>query len=338
MKHVVAVILCFLVFVACVEFNTLGFYGRVILDGDQSTTVENAPLVMQSRFLEPRSDDTSIVRLFVLGDWGSGSAIQRDIAHAMARQACHSRPHVIISTGDNFYPSGVRSPDDRLFEERWERMYGDSCLQVPWIIALGNHDHRGNIVALREYSLRNRRWYFPSPYYATTIGAGETVVALFVLDTDSLLHCREDCRRQLHWLDSSLAATVATVKIVVGHHPVRSYGFYGDTRILIEQLKPILDRRNVALYLSGHDHDVQIVEHPDDRFVCIVSGAGGHARRTRYGVYTRFAWTNGGFVSLHCAANGKIFVRVFARDGKAVWSDTINVASVHRQGLEPRTR
>lgn len=338
MKQVATVVVFLLVFPACVEFSMLGFHSRVILDGEQSTTVENAPPVMQSRFLGLRSDDTSVVRLFVIGDWGSGSAIQRDIARAMARQACHSRPHAIISTGDNFYPSGVRSPDDRLFEERWEQMYSDSCLQIPWIIALGNHDHRGSIAAQREYSLRNRRWYFPAPYYSVTVAAGGTVVALFVLDTDSLLHDRGNRRRQLQWLDSSLAATVATVKIVVGHHPLRSYGFYGDTRILIEQLKPILDRREVALYLSGHDHDVQVIEHPSDRFACIVSGAGGHARRTRYGEFTRFAWTNGGFVSLFCTAKGKIIGQVFARDGKAVWSDTINAPVVHRQGLEPRTR
>lgn len=322
MRRSLAIVAPLLLLTACIEWRAVGFYSRALLDGENSTTTENTPPIMPSQCPSFGADST-IVRLFVLGDWGSGLPIQRAVARAMAQRARIEHPHAVITTGDNFYPSGVDSPDDPLFYQRWESVYADSSLQVPWIIALGNHDHRGNIAAQIAYSAKNTRWFLPAPYYATIIKAGTTTVSLYVLDTDSLLDDSANRQRQLRWLDSALAATDATVKIVVGHHPLRSYGLYGDTRTLVEQLKPILDRRRVRLYLCGHDHDLQLIVHPNDRFACVVSGAGGKARRTRYGEYTRFAWTGGGFAYLACRADSSVVVQFVARTGQVLWCDTL---------------
>lgn len=318
---------------ACVEWGSLGFYGRVLLDGQSSTTVENAPLLPPIELLSFGSD-SSIVRLFVVGDWGSGSLLQHAVARAMAQVARTEHPHAVVSTGDNFYPSGVESPDDPLFRERWEEVYRDSALHVPWIIALGNHDHRGNLLAQYAYSRHNQRWYCPGPYYVYTLSAGTTTVAIFVIDTDSLLSSSQNRTRQLRWLDSALQSTPATVCLVVGHHPLRSYGLYSENNVLVEHLKPILDRHRVHAYLCGHEHDIQLITAPDDSFTSVVSGAGGHARRTRYGPHTRFAWTGGGFVYLACCSDSTIVVQVIDRTAQVRWRDTL----VHRQGLEPRTR
>ncbi len=331
---IAAAIVTLLALGACIHWQSLGFYSRVVLDGENSYAVEDAPTV-RARSLGSFGSDSACVRLFVVGDWGSGMATQFAVARAMALVARAERPHAVISTGDNFYPSGVASAQDPLFHTRWEQVYADSALLVPWIIALGNHDHRGSIDAQIAYGQHNRRWYLPAPYYAVTIPAAQTAVALFVLDTDELLSDRSSRRRQLRWLDSALAVTTATVKIVVGHHPLRSYGLYGDTKLLVEQLKPILDRHGVMLYLCGHDHDIQVIEHPADRFVCVVSGNGGKSRRTRYGAFTKVAWTGGGFVYLACRADTSVVAQVITSNAHAIWSDTLGV---HRQGLEPRTR
>lgn len=331
---IAAAIVTLLALGACIQWQSLGYYSRVILDGENSRAVEDAP-TLRARPLCSFGGDSTCVRLFVVGDWGSGMATQVAVARAMAFVARTERPHAVISTGDNFYPSGVAQAQDPLFRTRWEQVYADSALQVPWIIALGNHDHRGSIDAQIAYGRQNRRWYLPAPYYAVTVAAAQTAVALFVLDTDVLLSDRSSRRRQLRWLDSALAVTTATVKIVVGHHPLRSYGLYGDTEVLVEQLKPILDRRGVMLYLCGHDHDIQVIEHPADRFVCVVSGNGGKSRRTRYGAFTKVAWTGGGFVYLACRADTSVVAQVIASDAHALWCDTLGV---HRQGLEPRTR
>ncbi|MCX7937354.1 MAG: metallophosphoesterase [Chlorobi bacterium] len=337
MKRSVVVVLSFIGLMACAQLSTMGFRARVILDGERSTTIENEPQVHQQRHFATLPPESSDVVLFVLGDWGSGSAIQRDVARAMALHARGTRPHAIISTGDNFYPSGVSSVSDRLFRERWEKTYADSSLQVQWIVALGNHDYRGSIAAQLEYSRLQPRWYLPAPYYTTTVSAGANVVALFVLDTDSLLSNDANRMRQLQWLDSVLGNSSAGTRIVIGHHPLRSYGFYGDNRMLVEQLKPILDRHGVVLYLCGHEHDLQIIEHPNDRFTCVVSGGGGHARRTRYGEYSRAAWTGGGFVILRCKLDGRVVIQLVSRQGTVVAEHSASIR-VHRQGLEPRTR
>ncbi|MCX7930114.1 MAG: metallophosphoesterase [Chlorobi bacterium] len=334
MKHIASVMLVIIGITACTHLQTIGFYAGAILDGERSTTVENASPHSPHQLISFVAESTT-VRLFVIGDWGNGSQLQRDVARVMTALARAEHPHAIISTGDNFYPRGVESPNDPMFEKRWKMVYPDSVLQIPWVIALGNHDHRGSIGAMIEYSTIEPRWVLPAPYYMTTISAGSTTVALFVLDTDSLLSDRANRRRQLRWLDSMLARANATMSLVVCHHPLRSYGLYGDTRILVEQLKPILDRHGVSAYLCGHEHDLQMIAHPDDSFTCIVSGSGGNARRTRCGKYSRFAWTGGGFVYLACRSDGSIVAQFISRTGKVLYSDTI---SVHRQGLEPRTR
>ncbi len=322
MRRALAIVAPLLVLTACIEWRAIGFYSQALLDGENSTTTEDAP-PLRASLCPTFGTDSDVVRLFVLGDWGSGTPIQHAVARAMAQHARIEHPHAVITTGDNFYPAGVESPDDPLFFQRWESVYADSSLLVPWIIALGNHDHRGTIAAQIAYSAMNARWYLPAPYYTTVVKAGRTTVALFVLDTDSLLSDRANRQRQLRWLDSALSATDATVKIVVGHHPLRSYGLYGDTHTLVEQLKPILDRCGVRLYLCGHDHDLQLIAKPDDRFACVVSGAGGKARRTRYGEYTRFAWTGGGFAYLACRADSSVVVQFVARTGQVLWCDTL---------------
>jgi tartrate-resistant acid phosphatase type 5 len=319
---------------ACVDWRSVGYYSRVLLDGEKSSVVEGSGAFRFSSLCTFGSESTT-VRLLVVGDWGSGMPTQYAVARAMAVIARTERPHAVISTGDNFYPSGVAAADDSLFSTRWERVYADSALHVPWIIALGNHDHRGNVDALVAYGRVNPRWYFPGPYYVTHCDASTTRVAIVVLDTDTMLRDRSSRSQQLRWLDSVLSVTSATVTIVVGHHPIRSYGLYGETTRLLESLKPILDRRCVMLYLCGHEHDVQIIEHPDDRFACVVSGNGGKSRRTRYGSYTRRAWTGGGFVYLACRADTTVVAQVITAQGHTLSCDTLRV---HRQGLEPRTR
>lgn len=46
--------------------------------------------------------------------------------------------------------------------------------------------------------------------------------------------------------------------IVAGHHPVFSAGVHGNTEYLESNLKPLLEENNVTVYLSGHDHNLQV--------------------------------------------------------------------------------
>ena len=101
--------------------------------------------------------------MLVLGDWGDTLLPgQQQVADRMAEWAEVNSPQFIISTGDNFYPNGVRSVDDRFnphhcfktlslkrfkiffrqFDTKWRDVYNDSSIaDLDWYLVVGNHDY-----------------------------------------------------------------------------------------------------------------------------------------------------------------------------------------------------
>lgn len=245
----------------------------------------------------PGASDTTL-RWIVLGDWGTGGATQRRVAQAMATVAERAPIHFVLSTGDNIYPSGVRSADDPQWEQKFERVYAAPSLQVPWYPVLGNHDYRGSLQASIAYSARSARWRMPATFYRVLHFLPDSTPVLFLgLDTQQLLTgSAEARRRQLRWLERELQRFPEAWKIAWGHHPLRSAGAYGENTALLRLLKPLFDRYGVAVYFCGHEHDLQLLHHPDDGFFCVVSGAGGGVRSTSYGPHSLFAAAEPGFV------------------------------------------
>ena len=67
--------------------------------------------------------------------------------------------------------------------------------------------------------------------------------------------------------------------VVSGHHPVYDAGEYQDTKWLGSNLLPILNRNNIDLYISGHEHLSQVLlKNPDRRTTFLISGATGDIR------------------------------------------------------------
>lgn len=248
--------------------------------------------------------DKQCVRCFVLGDWGTGDAFQKRVASAMRDVATKEKPQFIISTGDNFYPNGVDSPQDEQFKKHWEDMYSGESLHIPWYVVLGNHDYRKNPDAQVQYSTLNPRWNMPARYFNFIRTEGNISVEFFMLDTEMISGFKkEEIAKQLAWFEEALKKSTATWKVAVGHHMIRSHGAYGDQPVMLQRLKPLLDKYGVHLYLNGHDHDIQYLKAAEDSFSCIISGGGGGARNTSYGKNTRYAATNGGFVYLAFTEN-----------------------------------
>lgn len=71
----------------------------------------------------------------------------------------------MISTGDNFYESGVDSISDDKWQTTFEAIYDAPALQVPWYAVLGNHDYGGSAQAQIDYSKKSRRWTMPDRYF-----------------------------------------------------------------------------------------------------------------------------------------------------------------------------
>ena len=82
--------------------------------------------------------DLARLRVVVIGDQGTGTAVQRRVAAAMAEICASEGCDLGVGLGDNFYPSGPRDPASPLFRERFAEVYGP--LKVPFLMIPGNHD------------------------------------------------------------------------------------------------------------------------------------------------------------------------------------------------------
>lgn len=251
-------------------------------------TVQNYREPKKNTIESPSGDS---FRTFIIGDWGAGGSFQKRIANAMSQHADTKKPNIIISTGDNIYSDGVESADDKQWKTKFENIYNAPSLAVPWYAVLGNHDYRSNPDAQIDYGKKNSRWNMPARYYSFK---PKEDIEYFMLDTQMIMAGKAE--QQIKWLEDSLKKSKSQWKIAVGHHPMRSYGHYGDLQPLIRSIKPLFDKYGVQFYLCGHDHDLQFIKNPNDSFYCIISGAGGGARDTAYGEHSLFAATNGGYV------------------------------------------
>ena len=251
-----------------------------------------------------------------IGDWGrDGLMHQSDVAAAMARAASEIGSRFVISTGDNFYPAGVKSISDPQWKTSFEDVYAAPALQTPWHVALGNHDYRGSALAQMAYSRVSARWQMPSPYFrkaATETGIPD--LEIFYLDTtplaggwgeklEDMAHGRQpphESRKQIAWLSESLSRSSAAWKVVVGHHPIYSGGRHGDTPGLVETIQPILKAHGVQAYLNGHDHALQHIRRGDIDYICSGSGASAGSARAVEG--TRFRSSRAGFAMFSLAS------------------------------------
>jgi len=251
----------------------------------------------QAPELPPRTEGT-LHRLLAVGDIGLVGET-RDLVVAEMAVCMESAPATaVLLLGDNFYPRGVASVDDEQWQSKFEQLFPRQRFPVPFQACLGNHDHNGDTRAQVEYTRRSGRWRMPAEYYSFQLPLeGDRTADFFVLDTQRIWKDHADGTPQLRWLEDSLARSRATWKVVIGHHCIRSYGAHGPIAEIGGRIEPLLERHSVDLYVSGHDHDLQLLR-TDAGWVHVVSGAGSCLRETGRGPDTLFAAARPGFAAL----------------------------------------
>jgi tartrate-resistant acid phosphatase type 5 len=212
------------------------------------------------------------VRFLIFGDWGrDGQFHQTDVATQIGLAAAPRKCRFIISVGDNFYESGVRTATDPQWKSSFEDIYTAPSLAVPWYVILGNHDYKGRPEAQLNYAKTHPNWKMPARYFSAVEPITETEkLELFFIDTSPFVEeyqtkegmrdeiVSQDTNAQLAWLDQTLSNSKAAWKIVIGHHPIFSGGSeHGDQLELIRNINPLPEKHAVSVYFNGHDHDLQ---------------------------------------------------------------------------------
>jgi len=270
-----------------------------------------------------------------VGDWGrQGSLEQRRVARQMGIAAAALNAQFVLSLGDNFYPDGVTSVKDRQFFSSWENVYRDKSLLVDWYAALGNHDYHSNPQAEVEFSAVNRRWKMPARYYTVTKTVAPDVTAEFIIiDTSPFIleyHDRPwqysvataDTVAQRRWLDSTLAASTAQWKFIVGHHHVYTGGERETQPELEAFLVPRMQKYGVTAYLCGHEHHLEHIVPGGSATHYFISGAGAETREVGGREGTRFKSNSTGFLAMSLTADSMV-VQAVDRLGKVLYRTTI---------------
>lgn len=252
---------------------------------------------------------TSTMTVLVTGDAGTGTAAQLAVTEAARRLFARERLSLALGLGDNIYENGPETPDDDEFAEKFETP--NTGLDVPWLMALGNHDNsllipgdgswlwRGNNEV--GYHERSPRWWMPSRYYSVALPEADPVAEFFVLDLNplcayipQLFYWAPDgpyMRQQREWLRQRLAASKAKWKFVCNHFPYVNNGPHGNAGEY-DGVPEFLPHANGAyvkrlfddyvlgraqFVLSGHDHSLQVLKPSvaTKGTVPLVSGAAG---------------------------------------------------------------
>jgi tartrate-resistant acid phosphatase type 5 len=273
---------------------------------------------------------SSDLAFLAVGDWGTGSATQRQVAEAMAKIAARDNIRFVVTTGDNFYSQGVASARDPLWRTVFEDVYSAPALQCPWYPTLGNHDHIGNAMAQVAYSQISTRWSMPAAFYWQSERlSGGSAADFFFLDTTPIVTENrwmhrffpgDDADAQMQWLQQALVTSRARWKIVVGHHPLFSGGQHGSTPALVRLLQPLFERHGVKAYLSGHDHDLQHIVVNDVHY--LTSGAGSKLRPTGKIAGTRFSLSELGFLRANLSP-ANMDIAFIGTQGQSLYTATV---------------
>lgn len=285
----------------------------------------------------------SVLNFIVMGDWGrNGADHQKEVARQMDITATVYNTQFIISTGDNFYPSGVISEWDPLWRYSFEDIYTGFHLQWDWYPVLGNHDYKSNPDAQVKYSRISRRWQMPARYYSQKFFInGDTSQAILIafIDTNPLIPLfyknreygpnvrSQDSTKQKKWLEKVLSDPSPNIKwkIVVGHHPIYSGGGRTetyDTKAIRNWLSPVFEKYKVDVYLSGHEHSLQYMK-PAGTTHHFISGAASEKTPAILIDISKFSASEYGFM-LFSIQGKQLSMQTIDYTGKSIYQTTLS--------------
>jgi acid phosphatase type 7 len=200
------------------------------------------------------------VRFAVWGDSGYGGSDQATLFDQIMTVPFD----FVLHAGDLAYDAGTRSQ----FERTVFQVYAPLLREFAMFPVSGNHEYETEQAApylesfvLPENGDRER-------YYSFDWGD----VHIVGLDTE------RTGAAQAQWLDADLMNNRLPWTIVMGHRPPYSSGEHGGDDDFRRHFIPVLEKYQVPLVLSGHEHQYERT-HVRNGVTYIVSGGGGRGTR-----------------------------------------------------------
>ncbi|MCB9641386.1 MAG: metallophosphoesterase [Myxococcales bacterium] len=235
--------------------NTLYYYAvgtadTILVGGDAQHTFRTSP---------PHGQVTKM-RLWVVGDSGTGGTAQREVRDAMTRYVGGRLPDLFLHMGDMAYNTGT----DSEFQTNFFDAYRDILRTVPCWPTMGNHEGQSS-----DSGSQSGPYYdaYVLPKAAEVGGVPSGTEAYYSFDyghvhfivLDSHDSSRAVNGPMLTWLRADLAATKQPWLIAYWHHPPYTKGSHdSDTESQLREMReralPILEAGGVDLILGGHSH------------------------------------------------------------------------------------
>lgn len=298
----------------------LPFSEAVVTLPDESVEEHPVEVVLPRDFPFPISEkiiETEGLKILVFGDSGTGDEIQVKVAQGMKNFCEKYGCHLGLMLGDNIHPTGVSSVNDPQFIEKFEKPY--SSLGIPIFAILGEHDwgRKGNMSnwqAQIDYTKKSKIWRMPSDVYSVIIGE----IKIIALNTNSF----PVSKIQKGWLRKELEESKARWNLVMGHKPIYSYGYHGDTDFLVEDILPLFCEK-ADIYLAAHEHKQEVLK-ADCGLPLLVSGSAGKLRpEEETGPRALYNLPEPGFAYLRIKKN-EMLVQVLSAEGKICYELTVS--------------
>lgn len=231
------------------------------------------------------------LRIVVYGDSRSGHSVHAQVVSSIVAED----PDLVLCTGD-VVERGSEEGD-------WERYFAvvrPLSERYPVYMAAGNHEYvRRPLGAQRLFEVFARQFVEqpPAPFTAFEGGAAATRgeakggrgyyaldiagVHLVALDSNQTKN-----PEQLRWLQDDLARAQAQrprAILVWMHDGPYSMGWHGDNASLVRDYVPVLERYQVSVLFSGHDHNYERGRRGQLNYV-VTGGGGAELRPLRCGV------------------------------------------------------
>ena len=270
----------------------------------QRLTANSAKAAPPVNLTLPNKDKS--VRFVVIGDTGTGTEQQHELAEVMLRYRQVFPFEFVLMMGDNMYGSEKTVDYRKKFEDVYRPLLER---KVKFYAALGNHDDSNQ----RFYEFFNMEG---QEYYRFTKGN----VSFYSLNSNYM------DKKQIDWLNDKLATDTSEWKVAYFHHPPYSSGAaHGSDTKLREVIEPIFLKNGVSVVFTGHEHFYERIK-PQKGVYYFISGSGGKLRKgdvKKGSSLTDKAFDRDMSFMLIEVAGDQMYFQVLSRTGETVDSGVI---------------